>query len=132
MRWYGAEDAVRHAKMQAEMWGRCWVAHSIALMTGGSQSCLLSTQDSTRLTGNHHLLRNVVAAWATAARALLNMLHMLLILNQLELDLAEVPILSLNYTSKIISVQAPLANNQSLHMIFAIWNGMSAMHCPGA
>ena len=80
MRWYGAEDAARHAKLQAEMCGRCWAAHSIALMTGGSQSCLLSTQDSTKLAGSHHLLRTVVAAWATAARALLNMLRMLLIL----------------------------------------------------
>ena len=67
---FGAEAAVRHANMQAEMWGRCWAAHSIALMTGGSQSCLLRMQDSTRLAGSHHLLRNMVAAWATAARAL--------------------------------------------------------------
>ena len=81
MRRYGAEDTARHAKMQADMWGRCWAAHSIALMTGGSQSCLLSMQDSTRLADNHHLLRNVVAAWTTAAHALLNMLCMLLILD---------------------------------------------------
>ena len=80
MRRYGAEDAVRHVKMQADMWGRCWAAHSIALMTRGSQSCLLSVQDSTKLAGSHHLLRNVVAAWATAARALRSTLRMLLIL----------------------------------------------------
>ena len=81
MRRYGAEDAARHVKMQADMWGRCWAAHSIALMTGGSQSCLLSMQDSAKLAGSHHLLRNVVAAWATAARALWSMLRMLLILS---------------------------------------------------
>ena len=81
MRWYGAEDAVRHAKMQAEMWGRCWVAHSIALMTGGSQSCLLRTQGSTRLMGSLYLLRSLAAARATVARALLNTLCMALILN---------------------------------------------------
>ena len=81
MRRYGAEAAVMHAKMQAEMWGRCWAAHSIALMTGGSQSCLLSTQDSTKLAGSHHLLRNVMAAWATAACALWSMLRILLILS---------------------------------------------------
>ena len=53
MHWYGAEVAARHAKMQAEMWGRCWAAHSIALTTGGSQSGLLKMQNSTRLAGNH-------------------------------------------------------------------------------
>ena len=67
--------------MQAEMWGRCWAAHSIALMTRGSQSCLLRMQDSTKLVGSHHLLRNPVAAWATGAHAVLNMLRILLILN---------------------------------------------------
>ena len=81
MRWYGAEDAARHTKMQSKMWGRCLVAHSIAHMTGGSQSCLLSTQDSTRLMGSHHLLRSLAAAWTTVARALLNMLRMVSILN---------------------------------------------------
>ena len=81
MRRYGAEDAARHVKMQADMWGRCWAAHSIALMTGGSQSCLLSTQDSTRLMGSHHLLRSLAAAWTTVARALLNILCMVSILN---------------------------------------------------
>ena len=86
MRCYGAEAAARHAKMQAEMWGRCWVAHSIPLMTGGSQSCLLRMQDSTRLTGSHHLLRSMAAARATVSHALLNMLHMVLILNGLDLD----------------------------------------------
>ena len=78
---YGAEAAARYAKMQAEMWGRCWAAHSIALMTGGSKSCLLRTQDSTRLASSHHLLRSLVAARATVVRALLNMLRMVLILN---------------------------------------------------
>ena len=86
--------------MQADMWGRCWAAHSIALMTGGSQSCLLSVQDSTKLAGSHHLLRNVVAAWATAARALLSMLRMMLILScrgliRIELGRAESPMLPL-------------------------------------
>ena len=67
--------------MPAEMWGRCWAAHSIALMTSGSQSCLLKMQDSTRLTGSHHFLRSLAAARATVAHALLSMLHMVLILN---------------------------------------------------
>ena len=73
---YGAKAAERHAKMQEEMWGRCWAAHSIALMTGGSQSCLLRMQDSTRLMGNHHLLGNLVAARATLAPAMLSMSRM--------------------------------------------------------
>ena len=81
IRQYGAEDAARHTKMQAEMWGRCWAAHSIALMTRGSQSCLLSTQDSTRLTGSHHLLRSLAVAWTTVAHALLNILCMVPILS---------------------------------------------------
>ena len=73
MRHYGAEAAARHANMQVEMWCRCWAAHSIALMTGGSQSCLLKMQDSTRLTGSHHLLRSLAAARATLAHAMLSM-----------------------------------------------------------
>ena len=73
IRWYEAEAAAKHANMQAEMWGRCWAAHSIALMTGGNQSCLLKTQDSTRLMGSHHLLSNLVASRATLAHAMLGM-----------------------------------------------------------
>ena len=70
---YGAEAAARHAKMHAEIWGRFWAAHSIALMTGGSQSCLLRTQDSTRLMGSHYLLRSLVTASATLPHAMLSM-----------------------------------------------------------
>ena len=70
---FGAEAAVRHANMQAEMWGRCWAVHSIALMTGGSQSCLLKMQDSTRPMGSHHLLRNLVATRAILAHEILRM-----------------------------------------------------------
>ena len=87
--------------MQADMWGRCWAAHSIALMTGGSQSCLLSMQDSTKLAGSHHLLRNVVAAWATAARALRSMLRILLILKLIGVDLGRAEVLMLS----LISIQ---------------------------
>ena len=70
---YRAEAAARHTKMHTEMWGRCWAAHSIAVMTGGSQSCLRKMQDSTRLMGSHYLLGNLVAARATLAQTMLSM-----------------------------------------------------------
>ena len=61
--------------MHAEMWGRCWAAHSIALMTSGSQSCLMRTQDSTRLMSSHHLLGNLAASRATLAHEMLSISH---------------------------------------------------------
>ena len=85
---YGAEAAVRHAKMQAEMWGRCWEAHSIAFMTGGSQSCLLKTQVSPRLMGSHHLLRSLAATRGTLAHAMLSMSRICILpwLDDIDLD----------------------------------------------
>ena len=70
---YGAEAAPRHAKMHAETWGRCWAAHSIALMTVENQSCLLKTQVSPSLMGSHYLIRSLAAARDALAHAMLSM-----------------------------------------------------------
>ena len=58
-------------------------------MTGGSQSCLLKTQDSKRLVGSHYLLKNLVATRVTLAHAMLSMLRICILpwFNGVDLDL---------------------------------------------